>query len=60
MLEVVNTHRRRNAVTRVGVMFDGAYPKVSGGREYFMARYGLSKEKIVAAIKAAKECPEPQ
>jgi len=53
VLEAVNVHKQRNSVTRLGVDFGNSYPSISGGREYFMKKYGLSMDQIARAVKVA-------
>lgn len=50
ILEAVNTYKRNNKVTRLGIDFKCGYPSVSGSREYFMRQYGLSAENIASIM----------
>ncbi len=51
ILEALNDHSRKNSVTRLGVSFGDSYPSVSGKREYFLEKYGLSSEHIAIALR---------
>lgn len=51
VLEAVSTYGRSNPVTRLGIDFGNSYPSVSGSREYFLQKYGLSAKDIVSTAK---------
>lgn len=51
VLEAVNIYAKGNAVTRLGIDFRNGYPSMSGSREYFLEKYGLSAQNIISAAK---------
>lgn len=51
VLETVNTYAKGNAVARLGIDLGNGYPSVSGSREYFLEKYGLSAQNIISVAK---------
>ncbi len=52
LLELFNRHKRKNAITRMGIDFKEGYPSVSGSREYFMKEFELTPEDIYKELKS--------
>lgn len=51
VLEAFSDRNIFKRIRRMGIDFGGKYPSEFGSREYFMKKYGLDDDAVIAAVK---------